>query len=115
MSTAGDLEDARQVLIQELAVDKETAERIADLVERRYGREALAHPREAVLRAARWAADRLNALSVQRLERATPPQMLAQLQRDDCPLCASGSDDNGGSSPTHRPVVAPPVYEGVEG
>jgi hypothetical protein len=117
MSAANDLEDARRQLVAALDMDAAAAERVADLLERQYGWRAIAQPREVVLRAAAWAARRLNALPAGERERPTPARVLAQLDDSDCPLCATGGDDGGGSAPTRTPVVAPPVRvpEGVAG
>ena len=116
MSAANDLEDARRQLVAALDMDAAAADRVADLLEQRYAWQALRQPREVVLRAAAWAARRLNALPPGQRERATPGRVLAQLQGSDCPLCATGGDDGGGFTPTRTPVVIPPArLEEVEG
>lgn len=114
MSSASDLELARQVFVQALDADEETANRIADFIYDFYAQRALGKTAGVVLHAATWAAQQLNALPVERRLRVSREQIRAQLERDDCPLCLGGSDDNRGSTSGGTPVIVP-TFEGVNG
>ncbi len=116
MSTRQDLEDARELFLNELRGDPATASRIADIIERVYVLRALQQPREVVLDAALWAAGKLRDFPDTELRRIGEREIVSVLNTSDCPLCIGdgGKSGTGSGSPTTArpprvPVVPPSV------
>lgn len=110
MSTPEEREEARVRFVNAVLFSPETASRVAKVLARYYRAQVIAQPGPLVFLAVHWAALRLSALGEDRVRDMTDAEIVAEVQGDDCPLCASGGDDRGTPG---TPAVMPPVPVGM--